>query len=105
MITMAKEWAKSFYNSKAWQDCRESYIQTVDGLCERCLKKKEYVPGYIVHHIEWLTPNNINDPMVTLNHDNLEYLCKSCHNQEHFSTQESVRDDVMFDSEGNLVEV
>ena len=38
-------------------------------------------------------------------HENLEYLCMTCHNQEHFNTQESVRDDVMFDSEGNLVKV
>jgi len=105
MITMAKEWAKSFYKSTAWLKTRESYISSVNGLCERCLAKDRYTPGHIVHHIEWLTPNNINDPMITLNHENLEYLCLTCHNQEHFSTQESVRDDVMFDSEGNLVEV
>lgn len=101
---MAKEWAKSFYNSKAWLDCRESYIQSVHGLCERCLARGVYEPGYIVHHIEYLTPKNINNPMITLNHDNLEYLCHECHNREHFSEGNYLRDDVMFDEDGNLIQ-
>lgn len=75
---MAKEFAKKFYKSKAWQKCRESYIKSVYGLCERCNK-----PGYIVHHKILLTASNINNPDITLNWDNLEYLCLDCHNAEH----------------------
>ena len=100
---MAKEWAKPFYNSKAWQDCRDSFIShrvSIDGgMCQRC----EAELGYIAHHKEWLTPSNINDPMVSLSHDNLEYVCHDCHNKEHFATADPVRDDVMFDSSGNLI--
>ena len=48
------------------------------GLCQTCHKE----PGYIVHHKVWLTPANITDPMIALNHDNLKYDCHICHNGE-----------------------
>jgi 5-methylcytosine-specific restriction endonuclease McrA len=95
---MAKEWAKSFYKSKAWQKCRAGFIQSVYGLCQRCGR-----PGYIVHHKEVLTPENINDPYVTLNWDKLEYVCLDCHNKEHFSSNDGIRNDVMFDANGDLI--
>lgn len=76
-----KEFAKSFYNSALWQKCRASYISDRllrdGGLCEECGD----APGYIVHHITELTPENITDPEITLNHDNLEYVCKECHDR------------------------
>lgn len=101
---MAQAFARSFYKSKAWQQCRLSYISSVNGLCERCLERGRYTPGYIVHHVIYITPDNINDPEVTLNHSNLEYLCLPCHNREHFGGEYAIRDDVMFDEEGNLIE-
>lgn len=82
---MAKEYAKSFYKSDKWLQCKKSFIaerRAIDGgLCQRC--RKRY--GYIVHHRQHITPENITDPMVTLSHTNLEYLCQECHNKEHFS--------------------
>ena len=63
---MAKEFAKAFYNSKRWKDCRRAYIAkriAIDGgMCETCHE----VPGYIVHHKIELTPDNINDPDIAL---------------------------------------
>ena len=101
---MAKEWAKSFYKSKEWRECREAYIQSVNGLCERCLGKDIVKPGYIVHHIEHLTPENIDDPEVTLNWNNLEYVCKECHDREHFLTEPEVtREGLEFNECGKLV--
>ncbi len=94
---MAKEFAKAFYKSKAWQKCRAAYIQSVFGLCEKCRR-----PGWIVHHKELLTPANINDPTVTLAWENLEYLCQDCHNREHGLN--STADGLMFDEYGDLVE-
>ena len=35
-----------------------------------------------MHHKIYLTPQNINDPAVTLAEDNLELLCQDCHNKE-----------------------
>jgi len=36
---MAKDFAVHFYNSTAWKRCRMAYIKSINGLCERCLKK------------------------------------------------------------------
>ena len=101
---MAKPFAKKFYNSKAWKECRKSYINSVHGLCERCLAKGIYEPGYILHHKKYLTPDNINDPYITLNHDNLEYVCLDCHNEEHIGKYERIEKGLDFDMYGNLIE-
>lgn len=74
----------SFYKSNAWKRCRDAYFSSVGGLCERCKAKGLIVPGYIVHHKTHLTPENYEDPSISLNFDNLEVLCKQCHNEEHF---------------------
>ena len=93
------EAAKKFYHSRAWKDCRASYIQTVFGLCEHCGS-----PGYIVDHIIEINSDNINDPNITLSHDNLQYLCTPCHNRKTFTKQGVTRDDVRFDDDGNLIQ-
>lgn len=98
---MAKEWAKPFYNSKAWKQCRQSYINKVHGLCERCLKRGIVTPGKILHHTIYLTPENISDYQISLNHDNLEYTCQDCHNEEHIA--ESVTADGLIFVNGELV--
>lgn len=97
---MAREFAKPFYNSKKWEKCRTAYKQSVFELCERCGN-----PGDEVHHKTYLTPENINDPEITLAWENLELLCESCHSKEHMSKYDVTRGDVMFDSEGDLVKV
>lgn len=96
---MAKFWAKNFYNSKQWIKCRAAYIQSVLGLCEMCKK-----PGYIVHHKEELTPENINDHSITLDDSNLQYLCLECHNKVHgiAAKQEPIRH-VMFNAQGDVI--
>ena len=101
---MAKEFAKPFYRSKAWKLCRESYISSVNGLCETCLSKGRVRPGKIVHHKIYLTPDNINDPYIALNHEQLRYDCQDCHNEEHHGTSTVVSDGLMFDAFGDLVE-
>lgn len=78
-----RDFAKSFYKSTAWQQCRASFAKSKGGLCERCLAKGLYSPGEIVHHKIHLTPENINDPRVSLSWDNLELLCRDCHADEH----------------------
>ena len=102
---MAKIWARKFYNSKIWKDCRNLYSQSKNGLCERCLKKGKYVPGEEVHHKTWLTPININDPNISLSFDNLELLCASCHTYEHVGRFSPTVDGLKFNSNGELVEI
>ena len=97
---MAKEYAKAFYNSAAWIKCKNSYIKSVHGLCERCGE-----PGYIVHHKKHITQSNINDPNITFNHDNLEYLCLDCHNKEHGIKKSFTKDGFKFNERGELVPI
>lgn len=80
---MAREFARDFYSSEAWNKCREGYRKSVGGLCERCLAKGLYVPGEIVHHKIHLTPQNVKQPDVSMNWSNLELLCRDCHAAEH----------------------
>lgn len=74
-----KAFAREFYNSKAWKDCRIAYTKSKGGLCERCLKNNIYRAGEIVHHKTYLTPDNIHDPSVTLDWNNLMLVCRDCH--------------------------
>lgn len=78
-----QEFAEKFYFSTGWRKTRKAYLSSVGGLCERCLKKGLYHPAVIVHHKVYITPDNINDPNVTLNWNNLEAVCRECHELEH----------------------
>jgi len=103
---MAKDFAKAFYDSKRWKLCRAAYIKSVNGLCESCLKRGKITPGKIVHHKVYLTPENINDPNISLSHELLRYDCQDCHNAEHIGSGEGVvSEGLMFDANGDLVEV
>jgi len=80
---MAKAFAKQFYSSKAWQDCRNEYAKRQQHLCEECLRQGIYRPGEIVHHKIHIDPITIEKPEVALNFDNLELLCRQCHYKMH----------------------
>ena len=80
---MAQEYAKEFYNSPAWKNCRNAYAKSKGHLCERCMAKGIFKQGEIVHHRKHLTPENISDPNVALDWKNLELLCRDCHALAH----------------------
>lgn len=96
---MAKSWAAPFYNSRAWRKCRKAYAESRFLLCEICGK-----PGEEVHHKIELTPENIGDPSITLNWDNLQLLCHSCHDKTKRPQRMATRDDVVFDANGQLIQ-
>ena len=74
---------KRFYTSGAWAATRKAYKSYRGGLCERCLKHGLIKAGVDVHHKVRLTPDNVNDPNIALAFDNLELLCRECHEAEH----------------------
>jgi 5-methylcytosine-specific restriction endonuclease McrA len=103
---MAHEYAQPFYNSRAWQSCRASYIANrikIDGgLCEACHERI----GFIVHHKVMIDETNINDVNITLSHDNLQYVCKYCHDRmdNHFvRNKRGPKIKVLFDENGQPI--
>mgnify|MGYP002513801129 CR=1 FL=1 len=56
-----KPYAETFYKSKRWQDCRNSYMKKVGGLCELCMKEGKITPAEEVHHKVHLSSQNINE--------------------------------------------
>ncbi len=98
---MAAPWAKKFYTSKAWRQNSRAYLESVNGLCERCRAAGRLVPAVIVHHRIHLTPTTINDPAYSMAWSNLEALCQDCHNKEHFLQQTEQR--YAFAADGSLL--
>ena len=90
-----------FYKNKKWINCRNSYYDLRNGLCERCLQKGDYVKGEIVHHKVHLTEANYTNPDIAYGIDNLELLCKDCHNNEHFGRGDGKT--VKLDELGNII--
>lgn len=97
----ATDW---FYHTKEWQKVRQSYIAErwgVDGgLCEMCHENT----GLIVHHKVHISPSNMHDPEITLNHDNLQLVCHHCHDVIHgYANQEKHESRITFDAMGNVI--
>lgn len=67
-----------FYQSKAWRKLRQDKLLN-NPLCELCLLKHKYTNATDVHHIDDVF-NHWNE---RLNFDNLQALCKSCHEGIH----------------------
>ena len=102
MKTYAKD-NKKFYDSKAWRECRNSFIAeriSIDGgVCQRCKQS----PGFIVHHIEHLNGENTSRAEIALDHSNLEYLCHRCHDDEHLPTRQHKEPCMTFDANGQPI--
>ncbi len=98
---MARLFAKPFYNSKAWKQSRATYIALKFGICERCGSPNSKQ----VHHKILLTPDNINDPDVSLSFTNLELLCDICHQLEHNTKYSATAPGTKFDENGQLVRI
>ena len=98
---MSKEFAKSFYSSKTWQDCRNEYMKRAHYLCEDCMRRGIYKPAKEVHHIEELTPENIHRPEIALSFDNLVALCKECHKARHNEREKGRR--YLFGDNGEVI--
>ena len=76
---MARDFAKGFYNSKKWAHVRAYVLMRDHYRCTRCGSAKDLE----VHHIQHLTPSNVNDASVSLATTNLTVLCRECHFREH----------------------
>lgn len=59
-----------------------------------------YNSAIIVHHKEYITDLNYEDDDVFFNIENLESLCRDCHNEEHFKDNE---EEYIFDQNGDVI--
>ena len=89
---------KAVYNTRQWRRFRAAYGTSRNWICEHCGE-----PGRVVHHIEELTLSNYLDATVAYAEDNVELLCWACHEKTKKGQGLATRDDVRFDSEGNVV--
>lgn len=79
---------QEFYKSNQWKDCVKLIRE--QRLNERGFNTCEYCGGdigkaydCIGHHIKVLTIENINNPEITLNPDNIQLVHHGCHNRIH----------------------
>lgn len=85
-----------FYNSKLWQDCKQQVIseRLKDGVlyCNMCGQPlyKSFNPSknnnknaIVFHHKIYLNNQNVNDANISINPQNIEVLCWTCHNITH----------------------
>lgn len=75
---------KSFYNSVRWRKFRPIIIADRAPICVDCHRVITNSKEIEIDHdpIE-LTPENVNDPKISLNPDNVKIRCHDCHNRRH----------------------
>lgn len=71
----------AFYHSKDWRDLSH-LLRLKSGKCQRCGRVTDMKQLH-AHHKVLLTPANVGDANISLNPDNIEILCSSCHDEEH----------------------
>jgi len=83
---------KQFYGSPFWKKQRKYRLLMDNYKCARCGDVAEDV-----HHKITLTQTNVKD-LETSSLENLESICRKCHNKETHKTKSSYS----FDSDGNI---
>lgn len=89
-----------FYRSASWKHFSESIRRSRHYICNRCGQ-----PANVVHHIHELNERNVSDPDIALNPENMELLCRQCHEKHHDRAQKKPRRIILFDKLGNVIGV
>ena len=97
---MAKDWSKPFYNSRVWKAQRETVLKRDKYICTEpgCHRHAEEV-----HHIKELTEENVGDPKISLDMNNLRSLCGDCHKRitkQMKQKSSAILEDIIFDENG-----
>lgn len=79
---------EQFYKSKIWEQRREQLFderlnEKGELICQHCGQPIVLKYDAILHHIEELTEENMNDYSISLADDNLIWLHFNCHNEIH----------------------
>lgn len=103
---------KDFYKSRLWKQVKNNIWLKQSCLCAICHRPvyvdgiSDYIPREyrrtgIVHHKVFLNDVNLDDENISIAEDNLEGVCKDCHEKLHH-TDVVTRQGYIFDEEGNL---
>lgn len=95
---MSKIFAEAFYHSKQWKAVRREVLRRDHYTCHDC-----YARASEVHHVIELDTENINDPKIALNPDNLMSLCWSCHQKITKGYTGAVIEGYIFNEDGQMV--
>lgn len=79
---------QAFYTSTQWQRFRDRYIaeravKDNGWTCDMCGQTIDNAEDITLHHKVELTPDNVNDVMISLNPDNIQQVHRACHNKHH----------------------
>jgi predicted kinase len=74
---------QSFYVGKPWTKLRLVLIAERGPVCQKCGKVITDPADVIGHHIIELTVENVNNPNISLNPDNILLVCGNCHEAIH----------------------
>ena len=69
----------AFYKTKEWDHKRREILQRDHHACVECKRRGRYTQANTVHHIVHLK----SAPELALENDNLESLCRDCHEKIH----------------------
>lgn len=69
--------SKVFYNSRAWRGLAARQLKR-EPLCAECLRAGRITPAKIADHIK-----PIREGGARLDKENLQSLCRACHNRKH----------------------
>lgn len=75
---------RKIYNSEKWRRLR-AWKFTCDPLCEECLKVGKIVKAEDIHHkVSFMSTEDIQERIrLAYDFDNLQSLCKKCHQKKH----------------------
>ena len=73
----------AFYCRKEYLSLAQSCKVKSGGTCARCGRSGFDMSELRPHHVIELTLDNVDDPNIALNPDNIEVLCRECHDEVH----------------------
>ncbi|MDL2254473.1 HNH endonuclease [Ruminococcaceae bacterium OttesenSCG-928-I18] len=76
-------------------------MSSINHICERCAERNVLEHADTAHHRVHLSPENISDPEVTLNWENLMGVCRECHAEVHGKTERRIR----YDEGGRVIKM
>lgn len=100
---MAKKFSEKIYSSQKWKRLRKQIAESNFYICQMCGRPFSS-DDIIIHHITHINQDNVDDPNVTFNSDNLCCVCRSCHAKIHRDDYRKKRGrNILFDADGNII--